>query len=789
MLRRRWSNRSRRTQRGYISVGLRLLLSGRRSFRLSDIFGANEPGFHAEVYDPSTLLQRRNLMLWSEDFGNAAHSQLNASIPFDAVEGAYKLTEDATTGQHQTRQNFTAAPDHTFTYTFSTRVKSGGRTKVALEYGTGGSGAVAFNLATGLQLGATVGVVTSFGIEAAPDAPGYYDIWMTYPRTASTVGVAIVTLDDTSTGPSVGKSYAGDTAKGVYVKRIQHERGARTAYQKVTDWNAEVMAAALDRIAMWKDDAATEPATAVEQTVGVWADTKNGGTRGPNVAAATYLTTPTFDNVTTPLSATSFSVTGGTTSSRAALNLGATAAGETWECYCRLVSVSSGTVQMSGKASTDGTGGIIKNGAQGAAGQMLHFQFATTSGQASISWVSSVAGASFVVDQIVARRVPGNHATQATPNSRPVLSARYNLLLKSEQFSDALWSKRGTAAVVAGATASPRAGSLADQITVGLFGTNDVYQTVPGLPVSVPLTASVRIKRISTSGVLRLQNATSSTAGNWTVDLALLSDAWETLTAAHPAVTVTTAYATTASGGAGLQIGCTTATNISFYLWGADQRTTNDAALNQPAYQRVNTPTDYDTVGFIHYLKFDGLDDSLSTGNIDYSGVDKMTVWLGQTKLSDAAAGLLVELTASSSSTVGSFGVIGPTGAASTNYEMRTHGTVQRAARTVSPYAGPVTALLTMMFDNAAATSEEQVLVQVNGAAPAVIGTSIGPTSPGPYSNAPFHIGRRAGSTSPFNGRMTSVTARGSTSPTAARFIAGMNRYAAQLAGQSNVTA
>ena len=42
----------------------------------------------------------------------------------------------------------------------------------------------------------------------------------------------------------------------------------------------------------------------------------------------------------------------------------------------------------------------------------------------------------------------------------------------------------------------------------------------------------------------------------------------------------------------------------------ADLRASNDA-LNQPAYQRVNTATDYDTVGFKPAEVFDGVDDNL----------------------------------------------------------------------------------------------------------------------------------------------------------------------------------
>ena len=46
-------------------------------------------------------------------------------------------------------------------------------------------------------------------------------------------------------------------------------------------------------------------------------------------------------------------------------------------------------------------------------------------------------------------------------------------------------------------------------------------------------------------------------------------------------------------------------------------------------YQWANTVADYDTVGFNKYLKFDGVDDSMSTATVDFTATDKMTVLAG----------------------------------------------------------------------------------------------------------------------------------------------------------------
>ncbi len=81
--------------------------------------------------------------------------------------------------------------------------------------------------------------------------------------------------------------------------------------------------------------------------------------------------------------------------------------------------------------------------------------------------------------------------------------------------------------------------------------------------------------------------------------------------------------------------------NRTFKVTGYDLCPAN-AGTNLLAYQRVNTNTDYDTVGFPKYLKFDGVDDSLATNSIDFSATDEMTVWSGVRKLSDAGLGTVV---------------------------------------------------------------------------------------------------------------------------------------------------
>jgi hypothetical protein len=75
------------------------------------------------------------------------------------------------------------------------------------------------------------------------------------------------------------------------------------------------------------------------------------------------------------------------------------------------------------------------------------------------------------------------------------------------------------------------------------------------------------------------------------------------------------------------------------YLAGTDIRVANNG-VNLPAYQRVNTATDYATVGFPKYLKFDGIDDFLQMPDNSLSILQgqnqPFTVWAGVRKLTSA---------------------------------------------------------------------------------------------------------------------------------------------------------
>lgn len=195
------------------------------------------------------------------------------------------------------------------------------------------------------------------------------------------------------------------------------------------------------------------------------------------------------------------------------------------------------------------------------------------------------------------------------------------------------------------------------------------------------------------------------------------------------------------------------------YIWGADLRPASQATgLIGPIYQRVVDAATYDTVGFLPYLQFDGIDDSMSTGSIDFTATDKMTVWAGVRKLSDAAAAILAELTTDGFTTAGGFYVAAPS-TASNNYGFADQGSYYEP----SGYAAPITNVLSCAYDLSQSTKSTEISPRVNGILVQSGGSGSG-TATGNFANASMFIGARNNASLYFNGRLTSLIVRGAQS-------------------------
>jgi hypothetical protein len=134
---------------------------------------------------------------------------------------------------------------------------------------------------------------------------------------------------------------------------------------------------------------------------------------------------------------------------------------------------------------------------------------------------------------------------------------------------------------------------------------------------------------------------------------------------------------------------------------------------------------------------------------------DKMTLCAGVRKLSDAATGMLMELSVASGSNAGSFQVRSPNGAAN-NYLFGSVGTVE-SLTTASGYVAPITNVLTGLGD----ISGDSAILRINGVQAS---SSTSDQGTGNYGNYPLYLFSRAGTSLFFNGRFYGGVGRGAQS-------------------------
>lgn len=240
----------------------------------------------------------------------------------------------------------------------------------------------------------------------------------------------------------------------------------------------------------------------------------------------------------------------------------------------------------------------------------------------------------------------GNHAVQATTTARPVVSARYNLLTQTEDFSHPDWSSsfKFTYAPVA----APDGTLTAQELTslglpsvpskTGLVGLATGVQFTIWLKAGT-LSSPVTLVRNNTTATnlvqLSFTGSVSNSYGTGTTQIG--ENGWvkhtiQITSGISPGDQIWFYYGWTG----GVPIGQT------FSVWRPDVRAISDTAL--PDYQRVTSATDYDTAGFPVYLKPDGVDDFMQTvQNVNLSGTAKMSAVIGLTKLTDALRAIVYE--------------------------------------------------------------------------------------------------------------------------------------------------
>lgn len=166
------------------------------------------------------------------------------------------------------------------------------------------------------------------------------------------------------------------------------------------------------------------------------------------------------------------------------------------------------------------------------------------------------------------------------------------------------------------------------------------------------------------------------------------------------------------------------------------------SSATRPILQRNATTGAY-------YLAFDGADDFLVTNNIDFTSTDKVSVFAGVRKLSDATAGIVAELSSSLTANNGAFYLAAPSAATLPNCAFASKGTIQ-SSRLYGGFTAPQSSVVTAK----STISDDLVSLNVNGSAPLIANTDQGS---GNYGNYPLYIGRRGGTILPFNGHLYSL--------------------------------
>lgn len=374
-------------------------------------------------------------------------------------------------------------------------------------------------------------------------------------------------------------------------------------------------------------------------------------------------------------------------------------------------------------------------------------------------------------------------ADQSLPSKRPVLSARYNLLTRTEQFDNVAWTAGGTT-MTGSKTINTTTGVSAYryiQIASGVSpNTSYTYSidvlkttgatTFPGLFLvffTGGTTSSGGVTINTNTGVLtdRVGAAPTSKSSldigtHWRVTLEEVNNTNTIMRFdIYPAVN-TDASGTWVSGITG-----------SVTVDRAQLIATNSLLSN--AYQRVVTgvagtsiaagSSDYDTdpTKFPPYLKFDGVDDAMKTTSVNFSATDKMSIWAGVRKITDTV-GALCELTANFNSNSGSYYVItGTDSPISTNgYSSNARGTATAAvnqATFISNVNAPSTDVLAITHNIVGDLSTIRV--------DTVEGTNgTGDKGFGNFVNDRIYIGGRGEGSPYFNGNLYSLIIRGAAS-------------------------
>ena len=525
-----------------------------------------------------------------------------------------------------------------------------------------------------------------------------------------------------------------------------------------------------DLSTLYQDSAGTTPVTGVEQVVGLMLDKSKNLALGPELVTNGDFSSGTTTGWTAVLS--SISVVSG------AMRVDNTSDfGRAWTSIPTVVGK---TYYFSGVSSRVAGAGLIYAQAANNSSFTVNNRSITDSNvgtksgffvaSATTTYIAVVGSTTADIvdwDNISVRELPGNHAT-STGSARPTLSARVNRLERTEEISNAYWTKTQLASFAASGV-TPNGVTAFNLVPNTNVDSHRLSRSA--INIAGPKTMRV-VAKANGYNFLSITDLTTFSAGidlttgtQWggagTAVITSLGNGWWEIKVSGTA-TASTSFAVEPLSSASFL--AYAGDGVSGVLVGEfDDRFSNIGA-NVPAYQRIADANTYDTSGFPLYLRFDGIDDSMYTpANLNLSGTDKVAVFAGVRKLSDAALGMLVELSSLASSNNGAFAIGAPGWSpVASQYGSMLDATVTgEFANSPASFSAPITNVLTNQFFTTGSTQADRTSLRVNGAAQTLTFTN-NTTASGNFGTYPLYIGSRNNSSLRLNGHLHSLIIAGS---------------------------
>ncbi len=191
--------------------------------------------------------------------------------------------------------------------------------------------------------------------------------------------------------------------------------------------------------------------------------------------------------------------------------------------------------------------------------------------------------------------------------------------------------------------------------------------------------------------------------------------------------------------------------------------------------RNATNPPIYKTSAGLHWLQFDGSNDSLtSAAALNLTTTDEATVCAALRKASDAASGIVADISADLGSVTGAFALVAPSATGANSYRFTSKGTLGSDAGTGIFAAAPDTAVLTGLGD----ISGDASMLRRNGA---LVQTATTDQGTGNFGSHTLYVGARGGASLFFNGNLYFLLIRGAL--TSGPQLTSLEQFAARKSG------